>query len=99
MDPGPGAQGAQREGPRLRDVRPPPPRRLPGLACLAFCVGVSSHDTTHARLYICRWQDGKAMCFLVDKLCGTDSPIDMQEVMNVRCFFFFFFFFFIFVRR
>jgi hypothetical protein len=32
------------------------------------------------------------MCFLVDKLCGTDSPIDMQEVMNVRCFFFFFFF-------
>ncbi|ELR17291.1 uncharacterized protein ACA1_060180 [Acanthamoeba castellanii str. Neff] len=28
------------------------------------------------------WQDGKAMCFLVDKLCGTDSPINMQEVMN-----------------
>jgi hypothetical protein len=31
-----------------------------------------------------RWQDGKAMCLLVDKLCGDASPIDMQEVMNVR---------------
>lgn len=60
------------------------PHRLPALACLASALVSHRYTCT----YICRWQDGKAMCFLVDKLCGTDSPINMQEVMNVRFFFF-----------